>query len=75
MVDVTLTIQNDEVAKLRSWIEDQEDALVEDMIAPILTAETDRANTVYRVLQALDVKLADHQLHLARLEEEDKKRR
>lgn len=75
MVEVRLLIQNDEVASLRSWIEERQERLIEEMVAPVVTPTTERANTVFRVSTLLDEQLAAFQLHLATVEEAAKANR
>lgn len=75
MVEACITLANDEIADVRAWIEDQDERLIEEMIAPVVTETSNRANVVFRVLNALDARLADFQLHLARLEKEHDERK
>ncbi len=73
MVDVTLTIMNEDLSKIRSYIEEQNDRLIEDMCAPVVTPESDRANVVFSLLNRLDAQLSDFEVLLARKEEEASK--
>jgi len=69
MIDVTITLQNDEVGRMRSWIEAQERELTDLMMAPTATRATEQANTVFRLLRDMDQQLHGFQLLLTEKEE------
>ena len=66
MVDVSLNVANNDIPQIREWIGETKEALIEVMIAPIPTSESNRATLMFTLLGRFDTQLADH---LVKLEE------
>jgi hypothetical protein len=75
MMDLTLSLSNDEGRLVKSWIEDEEGRLADDMIAGIPTLDTDRSTVMYRLFRRMVDQIDAHALKVAQLEEEGRKRR
>lgn len=76
MVEVKLTVANEDVQTLLDYVVKQRDALTDDMIAANdSNPKTRRATTVYVMLGPIARQLKDFQIRLAALEKEAKNRK
>lgn len=69
MVNLNLLVMNEEVAGVKEWIAEQEDILLDDLMSPVVTAASNRANAVYRLLGKARDQILQHEIRLAEKEE------
>ena len=61
MVEVKLTVANNDLKAVRRWIGDSRLGLHRDMASPVPNAKSNRATLVYAMLGMMDTQLSSHQ--------------
>jgi hypothetical protein len=69
MVNLNLLVMNVEVAGVKEWIAEQEDILLDDLMSPVVTAASNRANAIYRLLGKARDQILQHEIRMAKYEE------
>ena len=75
MVDLSASISNDEARLVKSWIEEEDSRLAEDMIAGIPTLATDRATVMFRLFNLFLHQIEMHEIRVAEKEEAERRAR
>lgn len=70
MVEIKLTVANEDLDTVLEWIEDTEADLTEDMIASRPTRLTEHATKIFVLLENMRRQVKDFQVELARKEAE-----
>lgn len=74
MLEVKVTLANDDLEPVLDWIEDMEADLTEAMIAGRPTRESDQATLVFSVLERIRAQIRTFRTKLESLEEEARRR-
>lgn len=73
MLEVKLTITNDNLDRVQEWAEDEQQALVPYMIAAQPNYRTDTSTTIFAMLESLRQQIRDFKILLAEKEAAAKK--
>lgn len=60
MVEIKLSLGNDDIPTVRSWIAAQKDDLLKQMVAGQPTSKTGAATLVYTIVQRMEAQLDEH---------------
>jgi hypothetical protein len=72
MVEVKLTVANEDIPTVRSWVEAQKAELLKGMVAGQPTRKTGAATLLYTIVQRIENQLDDHAERVERLNREEK---
>ncbi len=61
MVEITMTVANNDLRAVRRWAEDTRRGLYRDMASPVPNAKSNRATLVYAMLGSITAQIAEHQ--------------
>ena len=61
MVEIKLTVANNDLKATRRWISDSRAGTLRDMGAPVPNAKSNRATLIYVMLGSMDAQIAVHQ--------------
>ncbi len=61
MVEITLTVANNDLAATRTWIKETRAGLLRGMTVPVPNAKSNRSTLVYAMLGRMDTQIAEHQ--------------
>lgn len=75
MVEVKLTLANDDVSSIRRWLAGEKKVLADLMVAGQPTQQTSGATLAYSLVVRIDDQLVAHQTLLNKLEREEREKR
>ncbi len=61
MVEITMTMANNDLAATRTWIKETRASLHRNMVAPVPNARSNRSTLIYAMLGRMDAQLSNHQ--------------